>query len=36
MLRLGDYTRDLRPAKWGLGISLYGGDREPPMSALGH
>jgi hypothetical protein len=25
----------LRLAKWGSGISLHGGNPEPPMSALG-
>ena len=35
MLRLGDYTRDLRPAKWGSESSLHGSNHEPLMSALG-
>jgi hypothetical protein len=30
-----DYSRDLRQAKWGSGISLHGGNPEPLMSALG-
>jgi hypothetical protein len=30
-----DYSRDLRPAEWGSGISLHGSNPEPPMSALG-
>ena len=30
-----DYSRDLRPAKWGLGVSLHGSNLEPLMSALG-
>jgi hypothetical protein len=30
-----DYIRDLRPAKWGSGVSLRGSNSEPPMSALG-
>jgi hypothetical protein len=30
-----DYSRDLRPAKWGSGVSLHGSNPEPPMSALG-
>jgi hypothetical protein len=30
-----DYIRDLRLAKWGSGVSLHGGNPEPPMSALG-
>ena len=28
-----DYIRDLRPAKWGSGISLHGSNPEPLMSA---
>jgi hypothetical protein len=32
---MADYIRDLRPAKWGSGISLRGSNRKPPMSALG-
>ena len=35
MLRLGDYTRDLRRTKWGSGVSLHGSNPEPLMSALG-
>ena len=31
-----DYSRDSRPVKWGLGVSLHGSNPEPPMSALGH
>src|SRR6516164_6539968 len=30
-----DYSRDLRPAKWGSGIKLHSSNSEPPMSALG-
>jgi len=30
-----DYIRDLRPAKWGLGVSLHRGNPKPPVSALG-
>jgi hypothetical protein len=30
-----DYSRDLRSAKWGSGVSLHGNNPEPPMSALG-
>ena len=30
-----DYIRDLRPAKWGSGVSLHGSKPEPLMSALG-
>src|SRR5262249_9780264 len=30
-----DYIRDLRPAKWGLGLSLHGTNPGPLMSALG-
>jgi hypothetical protein len=30
-----DYIRDLRPAKWGSGVSLRGSNSEPLMSALG-
>jgi len=32
----GDYIRDLRAAKWGLGVGLHGGNPELLMSALGH
>ena len=35
MLRLGDYSRDLRPANWGSESSLHGSNHEPLMSALG-
>src|SRR5206468_2115079 len=31
-----DYTRDLRPDKWGSGVSLHGSNPELLMSALGH
>src|SRR6516225_6314891 len=31
-----DYSRDLRPAKWGSGIKLHSSNSELPMSALGH
>jgi hypothetical protein len=31
-----DYSRDLRPAEWGLGVSLHSSNSKPPMSALGH
>jgi hypothetical protein len=30
-----DYIRDLRPAKWGSGLSLHGTNPEPLMSAMG-
>src|SRR5215471_19731984 len=30
-----DYSRDLRPAKWGSGAILHGSNPEPPMTALG-
>ena len=30
-----DYSRDLRPAKWGLVIKLHSSNSELPMSALG-
>src|SRR5262249_42795090 len=30
-----NYSRDLRPAKWGSGQSLHGSNPEPLMSALG-
>jgi hypothetical protein len=30
-----DYIRDLRPAKWGSGVSLRSGNLKPLMSALG-
>ena len=32
---IGNYSRDLRPAEWGSGVSLHGSNPEPPMSALG-
>src|SRR5262245_27667394 len=35
-LVLDDYSRDLRLAKWGSGVSLHGSKPEPLMSALGH
>jgi hypothetical protein len=28
-----DYSRDLRPAEWGSGVSLHDTNPEPPMSA---
>jgi hypothetical protein len=31
-----DYSRDLRPAKWGSGVSLHDSHSESLMSALGH
>jgi len=31
---IDDYSRDLRPAKWGSGITLHGSNPEPLMSAL--
>jgi hypothetical protein len=30
-----NYSRDLRPAEWGSGVSLHGSNPEPLMSALG-
>src|SRR5215472_3303619 len=30
-----DYSRNLRPAKWDLGVSLHSSNPEPLMSALG-
>src|SRR5262249_42739888 len=30
-----DYSRELRPAKWGFGVCLHGSNGEPLMSALG-
>ena len=30
-----NYSRDLRPAKWGSGVGLHGSNPEPLMSALG-
>jgi hypothetical protein len=32
----GNYSRDLLPAEWGLGVSLHGSNPELLMSALGH
>jgi hypothetical protein len=32
---INDYSRDLRPAEWGSGVSLHGTNTEPLMSALG-
>jgi hypothetical protein len=32
---MADYIRDLRPAKWGSGVSLHSSNPEPLMSALG-
>ena len=32
MLQGRDYSRDLRPAKWGLGVSLHGSYPEPRNS----
>jgi len=29
-----DYIRDLRPAKWGSGVSLHGSNFEPLVSSL--
>jgi hypothetical protein len=29
-----DYSRDLRAAEWGSGVSLHGSNPEPLMSAL--
>jgi len=31
-----NYSRDLRPAKWGLGVILHGSNPMSLMSALGH
>ena len=33
---VADYTRDLRPAKWGSEVRLRGSNPDPLMSALGH
>jgi hypothetical protein len=33
---LCNYSRDLRLAKWGLGVSLHSSNPEALMSALGH
>src|SRR5215469_14587901 len=30
-----DYSRDLRPAEWGSGVSLHGSKPKPLMSAFG-
>ena len=30
-----DYSRDLRPTKWGLEVSLHSSNSDPLMSALG-
>src|SRR5690349_24915738 len=30
-----NYSRDLRHAKWGSGVSLHGSNPKPPLSALG-
>jgi len=32
---LADYSRDLRPAKWGPTVNLHSNNSEPLMSALG-
>ena len=32
---LADYSRDLRPAKWGPTVNLHSSNSEPLMSALG-
>ena len=32
---INDYSRDLRRAKWGSGLSLHSSNPEPLMSALG-
>jgi hypothetical protein len=34
-LRGADYSRELRLAKWGSGVSLHGSNCEARMSALG-
>jgi hypothetical protein len=34
-LLIGDYSRDLRPAEWGSGVSLRSSNPKPLMSALG-
>jgi hypothetical protein len=36
MLRLGDYSRDLRLAKWGPTVILRRNNHQDRMSALGH
>ena len=33
--RRWDYSRDLRPAEWGLTVILRGNNPQDPMSALG-
>ena len=33
---MADYIRDLRQAKWGLGVNLRGNNPQDRMSALGH
>jgi hypothetical protein len=33
--RFNNYSRDLRVAKWGSGVSLHGSNPGPLMSALG-
>jgi hypothetical protein len=32
---IDDYSKDLRPAKWGSEVSLHGSNLGPLMSALG-
>jgi len=32
---MADYIRDLRQAKWGLGVNLHGSNPKRSMSALG-
>ena len=32
---MSDYSRDLRPAKWGSGLSLHSSNPGPRLSALG-
>ena len=32
---MADYIRDLRQAKWGLGVNLHGSIPKRSMSALG-
>src|SRR5262249_44105409 len=32
---VSDYSRDLRPAEWGSGVSLRSSNPKPLMSALG-
>jgi len=31
---MADYIRDLRQAKWGLGVNLHGSNPKRSMSAL--